>query len=897
MNDALDAMNKLKSFVNLPMGVIVPGYAGTPEEGLAHLKILLGNDTRLAFPDLPTALQTAPDLITSIYPCQLPPACSALVFIEEATVAIGSESKLSFLQLAAKLAASLDSYSDTQRFAIALYGKNIIHDIELQNYDSFNATLDALIKSMESDDFPDSGQTYLAPILDQLVSVSKEGLETNFTVILIAETEAIKDPTSAYASAQQVAAAGIDIYVIDKTRFSVPSSLFSTLTNGLPGHVLNGTFTDPLDLFPQLSQTALISTASTCPAYIFMGENSVPTCDQHVTFLKVAKDTVSNFGNGNSFAARGFGSADNWYSLSYTDKYKFIQTMQEWINDYTNGKCSDPEDVNYTAPFTDIINHLNSGYSGYGIFLEGETDTIVDLASAMGLAQQIASYNAHIYVWDISVNNNNNSLFETLTGGKPGHILRGANLTYDDVMQYVYCTVYPDFISFSCNSQTATPAPTTSCPSPSPLPQSTVTSLSTGTPWPFTNTTASGTPVVTPSGTPPSTNTSCTSLELIFILQRSGSTVPVIYENNVTQFVIDLANQFSFANEVSSGNGYARFGLIQFADNAEVSIPLANYSRSDFNNQVKQKVVIGSGGLNNVIDALLAAYNEFQSHSILSNKAIMLVIDDISAVMMNDSLDAMAKLRTLVPLPMGVIVPGYAGTPEEGLAHLKILLGNNTRLAFPDLSTALQNAPGLISTTYPCQVPPACSVICFIEEATIAIGNTAKLNFLQLVQRLVNTVVFNPNQRFSLSFFGGKILKGIEPQVFSDFNATLSAFIDTIAHDDYPTSGTTILAPILLNYTDVCRSGLYRNFSALLISETEAIRDPTDAFQACQTVASLNTDFYVIDQSKFTGPSSLFPTCTGNKPGHVLNGTSLSQDQLFNQLRDSLIQNFNSMTC
>ena len=256
MNDALDAMKKLKTLVNLPMGAIVPGYSGSPEEGFEHLKILLGNDSTLAFPDLATALQDAPNVVANTYPCQLPPACNALIFIEEATVAIGPGAKLSFLQLAAQLAASIIHY-DNQRFAIALFGGNILHSIELQSYDSFNATLESLITTIEADDFPNSGQTYLAPILDQLVGISNEGLETNFTVIVLAETEAIKDPTKAYVSAQNVAAAGINVYVLDKTRYSVPSGLFSTLTSNLPGHVLNATYIDPLNFFSQLYDTAL----------------------------------------------------------------------------------------------------------------------------------------------------------------------------------------------------------------------------------------------------------------------------------------------------------------------------------------------------------------------------------------------------------------------------------------------------------------------------------------------------------------------------------------------------------------------------------------------------------------------------------------------------------------
>ena len=298
-----------------------------------------------------------------------------------------------------------------------------------------------------------------------------------------------------------------------------------------------------------------------------------------------------------------------------------------------------------------------------------------------------------------------------------------------------------------------------------------------------------------------------------------------------------------------------------------------------------------------IFSALLSAYSQFQSNSTLSHRAIILVLDDVSPESIDDALDAMAKLRTLVSLPMGVIIPGFSGTPEEGFSNLEILLGGDPKLAFPDLDSALTNAPALISHTFPCQTAPPCSVLLFIEEATVAIGVGTKLSFLKLVQRLVNTVSFNPNQRFSISFFGEVIYKSIEPQELSEFNSTLSAFIQTMSVDNSPNGGKTFLTPILNQAINTINSSLYKNFSILLLGEIEALRDPSYAYNACKQIAELNTDFYVIDQSKFTGPSVLFPTCTGNKQGHIFNGTSLSQDQLFESLKSSLIQNFNIATC
>ena len=195
----------------------------------------------------------------------------------------------------------------------------------------------------------------------------------------------------------------------------------------------------------------------------------------------------------------------------------------------------------------------------------------------MYLAKQIAERKPSIFVWDISVNNNTNTLFETLTGGKQNHIFRGASKTDADLLQFLSDYVIPEFYPISCESS---------------YPSSTVIS---------TNPPLTTNSISTPS-LPPSTNASCVSLELIFVLDRSQSIVPSIYDKNVTQFVLDFANQFSFPEEASNGNGYARFGLIQFSDTSEVTIPLGNYSRSNFNSLVTNNVHMGNDGINNIVE-------------------------------------------------------------------------------------------------------------------------------------------------------------------------------------------------------------------------------------------------------------------------------------------------------
>lgn len=217
----------------------------------------------------------------------------------------------------------------------------------------------------------------------------------------------------------------------------------------------------------------------------------------------------------------------------------------------------------------------------------------------------------------------------------------------------------------------------------------------------------------------------------------------------------------------------------------------------------------------------MAAYGQFASLSTLSHRAVILIVDNISNYTLENSADAFKNLKHLVSLPMGVIIPGFAGSIEEGYKNLKIFFGDDANNVFPDLRSAYSGVPELVSGEFPCAEPSACSVLSFVEEATTAIGNTAKLNFLLLAQRLVNTVVFNPNQRFSIALFGKGIYKNIEPQLFAEFNATLNGFIETINTADNPNGGQTYYEPILDQTISVFNSGLYKHFSILHMGETE----------------------------------------------------------------------------
>uniref|UniRef100_A0A914P399 VWFA domain-containing protein n=1 Tax=Panagrolaimus davidi TaxID=227884 RepID=A0A914P399_9BILA len=172
------------------MGAIVPGLWGTPEDALSHLIYLFGNQTQLAFGSLDSAINGIPPLIHEKFPCPTKQPCSALIFIEEATEAIGHPNKLQFLQLVQKLAAST-AMKENQRFSIALYGNGIFHKTELQTFNVFNQTLTAFIDTIQTSDSPNAGQTRLAPILTDLKNVINSGAVQNYAILLMGELDVV----------------------------------------------------------------------------------------------------------------------------------------------------------------------------------------------------------------------------------------------------------------------------------------------------------------------------------------------------------------------------------------------------------------------------------------------------------------------------------------------------------------------------------------------------------------------------------------------------------------------------------------------------------------------------------------------------------------------------------
>uniref|UniRef100_A0AC34GNS3 VWFA domain-containing protein n=1 Tax=Panagrolaimus sp. ES5 TaxID=591445 RepID=A0AC34GNS3_9BILA len=612
----------------------------------------------------------------------------------------------------------------------------------------------------------------------------------------------------------------------------------------------NGTFADE-------DCDTVHASVTNCAYYIFVSEDHY--ADPWQTTWEFAQYFVQNIApnSSNIYGMRTFGDP----SLPWCDVYSrptkdgILMIISKWIDYVMQGDGR----AYYTDVFQNLLN-ITQIFPNVEIFIQGKTDTITDLPNALSLAKQLASTSATIYVWDTSSDGDQKGLFAVLTGNIPGHVITTPN-NLQSLIKAAEQQMFPDFVCRGCGGI---------CSGTSPNPYPPTTSFS----------------YASPSYIPPQSNTSCASLELIFILDRSQSVIE------------DFYNNFTFADEASASYpAYARFGVIQFSDDPIVSITLGNYSRQDFQNRVYNTVVYDDGGVSNLVDALNAATTQFKQNSVLTNRAIILVLNDVSMVDIINSLDAIHRLENYVSLPIGVITPGRWGNQQEALTHLKILLDNKTELAFPSLAAAENGIPALVESTFPCEKPPACSALIFILESSEAVGADSKLMFLKLAQQISFSIHRNPNQRFGLALYAQEVYQQIQLQTFEEFNKTIADFINIMGDVNFPNGGKTYLQPIFSNLNTVLTSGLYKNYAVLMMGEMEAVKDVGKAATIAKTIATLGADIYVIDESSGTIPYSLWNVITNNAPGHVLNGVGSNQDILFGSLGKSLIPEFNEMGC
>jgi hypothetical protein len=397
----------------------------------------------------------------------------------------------------------------------------------------------------------------------------------------------------------------------------------------------------------------------------------------------------------------------------------------------------------------------------------------------------------------------------------------------------------------------------------------------------------------------PPTSSNCQGYNILFLLDRSQSIFQNFYNIDIKTFIVNVTSRFGFVDDVNAENLYSTsFGVIEFSNNnAVLTIPLKNYTRYDFLSNMTQSVSYnGYEGTSSVVTALLLAYNVFSENGNGSvPNAIVLIVNDISPFSFNTTLNAMNRLKEIVDLPMGIIVPGINGIPTDAQQRLNNLIGNSEN-TFSSLQTAITGIPFLTSLNNHCSV---CSGLIFIGEMSNAIGYNGKLRFLKLAQNLAAATAKRSSQRFAIALYGSGIYQSLQMQTFADFNQTITGLINTMQLQNTPDAGQTYLAPILNQlYTQLGSDISSSNHAVLLMGEISVIRDPNPAYVSAQNVANRNTDIYVLSEDRYHAPTDIWDTLTQNHQSHIINGTVYSGvGDLFSVIGPKLLPEFNNMNC
>uniref|UniRef100_A0AC34F0B8 Uncharacterized protein n=1 Tax=Panagrolaimus sp. ES5 TaxID=591445 RepID=A0AC34F0B8_9BILA len=270
--------------------------------------------------------------------------------------------------------------------------------------------------------------------------------------------------------------------------------------------------------------------------YIFMGEQSICSCRENIVFLNFAKylaDNIIPYGC-NGYGIRQFGDKafnDTNLLQGYYSRDGLEWRINNWISDDLSQNCKYSDNVTYQSALLDILQLVQgSGAQAYqknAIFLQGETDTIVDLDVSLAIARQIASYNAIIYIWDHSRYGDQTGLFSVLTKYQQNRIIY-SNASLLELINVAKRNSFSDFANIGCGNFSTTTPPPPSEPAlpvepgycPNIMPKYTTTSAkpsptTTTTIIKPTTTTQAPTTTTRPSTRPPTTTTTTTRKNLI----------------------------------------------------------------------------------------------------------------------------------------------------------------------------------------------------------------------------------------------------------------------------------------------------------------------------------------------------------------------------------------------
>uniref|UniRef100_A0AC34R7Y1 COL6A n=1 Tax=Panagrolaimus sp. JU765 TaxID=591449 RepID=A0AC34R7Y1_9BILA len=214
-------------------------------------------------------------------------------------------------------------------------------------------------------------------------------------------------------------------------------------------------------------------------------------------------------------------------------------------------------------------------------------------------------------------------------------------------------------------------------------------------------------PQTTTTGRPCSyQNSSCQTVDIVFIVDTSQSIDGNYFTQYVKQFIKDIGDSFHMLGDYPLGQTPSRVSVIEFASTANVTLPLVARTREDFNQRIDEYVYYDNQGITNISLGLQKALEVFQTASPpMTNPIAVLMTDGVSTLDLKLSQPAADRLKNYIYFLAGVGVNGINGNDvEANITNMATLIGNR-KFAFGTINAANDQYSGLLAkalVAYPC---------------------------------------------------------------------------------------------------------------------------------------------------------------------------------------------------
>ncbi|KAE9546794.1 hypothetical protein FO519_009995 [Halicephalobus sp. NKZ332] len=216
----------------------------------------------------------------------------------------------------------------------------------------------------------------------------------------------------------------------------------------------------------------------------------------------------------------------------------------------------------------------------------------------------------------------------------------------------------------------------------------------------------------------------------------------------------------------------------------------------------------------------------------------------------------------------------------------------------PDAGTTWEYKPLGTSPSTTTRAPDSgitCGGVIFLAEMTSYISFQHHVEFFELIKKLKSK--FSSGLDFGFAQFGTVVYRNVEIVDSSTFDSQVAEAFDQYLSAGTPSGNQNNLIDILNQLAVTLISNTGEHYAVLLMSELDALQNPSKANAAASNIAGLGIDVYVLDYSSGLVPDSIWSTITRGKPGHVLKAGNKTLDELTNYFSDNFVYDVNNRNC